>query len=331
MGDVDCTISVDAIDSLKILRHDAALSVAQNDPCVPIADQLPGHDLLMGDVDCNDQVNAIDSLLILRFDANLSVNQNEECTDIGEPLQGFEGFGNIEGTVVNATNADPIEGAEVTLREDSGASCSGTSAGGTDTDTNGEFSFPDIAAGIYDVEVTADGFLDSCRTGLIILGDQTTTLTVSLSPPLGEGEIRIVLSWGAQPLDLDSHLWLPPEPERYHVAWYDRGDQDVCPFAELDVDDITSFGPETITITERFDGTYIYAVHNYSGSPSMTQSNAQVQVFGESGIIQSFTIPASGNGVWWHVFNLNGETGAITPVNTIGGSPAPYPDAPQGC
>ena len=32
MGDVDCNIVVDPIDSLKILRYDAGLSVTQNDP-----------------------------------------------------------------------------------------------------------------------------------------------------------------------------------------------------------------------------------------------------------------------------------------------------------
>ena len=34
--------------------------------------------------------------------------------------------------------------------------------------------------------------------------------------------------------------------------------------ANLDVDDISSYGPETITILENIYGTYTYAVHNYS-------------------------------------------------------------------
>ena len=335
-GDVDCNLQVNAVDSLKILRHDAGLSVAQEEPCPDIATVLPGLELLMGDVNCDGAVTPVDSLLILRFDANLSVNQTEPCIDIGQPLQGFEGFGDIEGNVVNAVNAEAIEGADVRLLADTGPGCSGTPEATTTSNAQGEFQFMDVAAGIYDIDVSADDFLDSCREGLFVLGDQITMVTISLSPPLEVGEIRIVLSWGVQPTDLDSHLWLPPEHERYHIYFLDEGNQDDCPFAELDVDDVTSFGPETVTITERFDGTYVYAVHNYSdelggSSVPITQSNAQVQVFGEGGLIQSFSVPASGSGFWWHVFNMNGETGAITPINTIGGNPAPYLDFPQGC
>ena len=35
-GDVDCSSGVDAVDSLKVLRHNAALSVAQTEPCTDI-------------------------------------------------------------------------------------------------------------------------------------------------------------------------------------------------------------------------------------------------------------------------------------------------------
>jgi hypothetical protein len=35
-GDVDCNGAVNSIDSLKLLRHGACLSVAQNQPCTAL-------------------------------------------------------------------------------------------------------------------------------------------------------------------------------------------------------------------------------------------------------------------------------------------------------
>ncbi len=82
-GDVDCDGDVDAIDSLKELRHVAGLSVSQTGDCPDIGSEVAS---LFGDVDCDDDVDAIDSLKILRFVAGLSVSQTEPCTDIGDEL-----------------------------------------------------------------------------------------------------------------------------------------------------------------------------------------------------------------------------------------------------
>jgi hypothetical protein len=202
------------------------------------------------------------------------------------------------------------------------------------TDSGGMFNFQDIAAGRYDIEVQMQDFLDSCRVNILVLGDTVRTLTISLSPPLATGEFRIVLSWGDKPEDLDSHLWLP-EPEAFEVYFANDGDLNACPFAGLDVDDTSSFGPETITIAQRFDGMYRYAIHNWSaevnGEPDpIRQSDAQVQVFGQSGLVASYSVPTSGN-FWWHVFDMNGQTGAITTVNTIGDDPRPYDRFTENC
>lgn len=82
-GDVDCSGSVNAVDSLKVLRYVAGLSVAQTEPCPDIGTEAP----IWGDVDCSGAVNSVDALKLLRYVAGLSVAQTEPCTDIGEPLQ----------------------------------------------------------------------------------------------------------------------------------------------------------------------------------------------------------------------------------------------------
>jgi hypothetical protein len=100
-----------------------------------------------------------------------------------------------------------------------------------------------------------------------------------------------------------------------------------CPYAELDVDDTSSYGPETITIAQRFNGTYTYAIYNYSGEASLTTSEAKIEIFNSSGLIASYDVPTSGDGRWWHVVDIDGATGLITEVNAIvATSPESYQD-----
>jgi hypothetical protein len=72
-----------SVDSLKVLRYVAQLSVSQNEPCPNIGEEVAS---LFGDVDCGGGVSSVDALKILRFVALLSVAQTEPCTDIGEEL-----------------------------------------------------------------------------------------------------------------------------------------------------------------------------------------------------------------------------------------------------
>jgi hypothetical protein len=130
------------------------------------------------------------------------------------------------------------------------------------------------------------------------------------NPPLATGELRFVLTWGSEPSDLDSHLLTPDGSHVYFAddAPYGAG-------AYLDVDDTSSYGPETITITTVQAGTYHYFVHNYDEDGLLTSSGAQVRVFDDSGLVTVYYVPTSGTGEYWDVFTLNGST--ITPVNTI--------------
>ena len=81
-GDVDCSGGVSAVDALKVLRFNAGLSVAQNDPCVDLGLALPNTEL-QGDVDCSNTVSSVDALKLLRYGAGLSVAQNDPCPDVG--------------------------------------------------------------------------------------------------------------------------------------------------------------------------------------------------------------------------------------------------------
>ena len=87
----------------------------------------------------------------------------------------------------------------------------------------------------------------------------------------------------------------------------------------------TRIDADTFRIERLLPGQYTYAVHNFSNEALLSGSGAQVQVLSPTGVVATFSVPA-GSGRWWTVFNLDGTTGAITPVNTIGSSP-PLPSA----
>lgn len=141
--------------------------------------------------------------------------------------------------------------------------------------------------------------------------------TYALSPVMNNLDgMRIVLNWGAEPLDLDSHTVYPNN----HVYFSSMSGAD----AQLDVDDTTSFGPETITISRKHDGErYVYAVHNYSDgknpeSTTLSKSNAKVFVYVGQTLVRTYYVPTDKAGNLWTVFAVT-EGGEFQDFNTIKG------------
>jgi TolB protein len=85
-GDVDCDGVIGPVDSLKVLRHDAGLSVSQTEPCPDIGQQF--SDSAFGDLDCDGVIGPVDGLKTLRHDAGLSVAQEEGCPEPGDEVSG---------------------------------------------------------------------------------------------------------------------------------------------------------------------------------------------------------------------------------------------------
>ncbi len=131
--------------------------------------------------------------------------------------------------------------------------------------------------------------------------------------------LRIELTWGAEPRDLDSHLWDAAGNHLYFL--YAGPENSPIPGAWLDLDDTTGFGPENISIeylVPQGSARYTYAVHLYAGSASTETST--VRVFRGGSTVPERTFTFSGwdpNRVrWWHVFDINPENGQIIPVNS---------------
>lgn len=128
--------------------------------------------------------------------------------------------------------------------------------------------------------------------------------------------MRIVLNWGAEPRDLDSHLDFPHN----HVYFNQKGGTD----ALLDVDDTNGYGPETITINRKHDGErYVYAVHNFSdrGIPSsdrLSKSGAKVFIYVGQTLIRTYYVPSNAAGNLWTVFAVT-EAGEFQDYNSVTG------------
>ena len=156
-----------------------------------------------------------------------------------------------------------------------------------------------------------------------------------ISPITSEGVYRIVLSWSSLPYDLDSHL-TGPLPEslqesangengRFHMyyPYAEANEGSLFPeYVALDLDntDIVDlpYVPETTTIRQMLNGTYRYSVHDFSNSgdetsTDLSSSNAKVEVFKGSTLIQTYHVPSNIAGTIWNVFELSGDQ--LTPLN----------------
>ncbi len=224
------------------------------------------------------------------------------------PPPSVRSTGSITGLVRNAANGSPLPGAIVSAQGQTAL------AGG-----DGRYQIDGLTAGVVQVSASAPGFIPDMATIAVSPGASSTQV-FALSQVLAAGQTRIVLTWGDTPRDLDSHLWVPSAGRVDEISFSNTGSLSGAPFAALDVDDMNSFGPETITVAQTVGGQCTYAVHNYSGESPISTSGARVVVYRGNTILQSFTVP-SGSGTWWHVFSFDCQGGSIAPLNQISSRP----------
>ncbi len=229
----------------------------------------------------------------------------------------FERTGTASGVVFSAATGLPIETAVVCL------------SGTTDcavTDANGEYTLPGVPIGQQTLAAGAFGFFP-IEADLLIGWEGTISQDFTLFPSLVTGRVRIELTW-ATPRDLDAHLWLPATLP-VHIYWNNLGYCPDIPYTCLDKDDF-AYGPENIQIRQRFPGTYVYAVYLF-GTGNLINSAPLVRIYDDTGLFAERQVPQEGEGRWWYVFELDGITGNITPIDTISNtSPGPYDPEPDG-
>ena len=217
------------------------------------------------------------------------------------------------GTVIDATTGKPVIGAEMLFR--SGSSRTGSADKTETTDSSGNYTI-DLPAGDYTVEIRCNGYNTEFFPIFMGAYQEVMTQNFTISPELEEGEIRIVLEWGSNPRDLDSHLTGTGAGHSVHV-WYDsKYDQ----AAELDVDDTDGYGPETTTIHDT-TGSYTFDVVDYENTGNLAASGATVKVYLPGRDVMTIRIgdarndSSSGSNLVWHVLHI--ENGEVTVDNRI--------------
>jgi uncharacterized protein YfaP (DUF2135 family) len=242
-------------------------------------------------------------------------------------------------SVTDAMTGNPISGATASVNLAPAPSTSNTS---------GIIAVSSLMPGSTSVAVSASGYNSSSRVvELDCTSSQPITTTISLSPPMPvANSARVILTWGQNPSDLDSHLTGPTadstgtadETNRYHVYYGSRTREcytatpTTC-VTRLDLDDTSGFGPETITIAPPEGsqylrpGIYRYTVHHYSGSGTISTSGTVVDLTVGDQASRTFTPPevTGSYNTTWTVFELMASAdGSVTvlPVNTLSSSSA---------
>lgn len=210
-------------------------------------------------------------------------------------------------------NLQPITGATVTIN------------GVTQTTSvDGFLTFANLIIGnTYTVTASSNGFNNYSLEYTII---ENRRLDLGLVKILTSDEFRIVLTWGADPRDLDSHFSFPLETGERTKIWYSA--RDVSGRASLDVDDTDGYGPETTTFFIRnkttnqvIPGVYRFSVHHYSGTSNISNSGATVRLYLQNGTIQTFLPPSDiigGVNTVWAVFQLTVDSNGGSTIETLG-------------
>lgn len=256
---------------------------------------------------------------IVSVQANQNVVQNaviEAVPDTGDT----EGF--ASGILTDARTGYPIVGVKVVIRAGLNQS-TGEILMTLVTDGSGAFCTEGLLPGNYTAQVIDDRELTnederfgSILIALKVLGGITVSnqnATSSNNIGLDLDGMRVVLTWGSDPRDLDSHMEASVDGGFYHVYYGNKTQKGIM----LDVDDTSGYGPETTTVSTIYDGIYKFYVHKYSGVGTLSTSGAKVEIYFGSNVPAYTLYVPEGNGYNWDVFTYNSITGEFTIINTI--------------
>ncbi len=213
----------------------------------------------------------------------------------------------IIGSVTDAESGKMLTGFEIKLYK--GVFLEEEELWSASADSKGKFVFENIIPGVYTIVVSSDdkNYLES-KTIVNAIANKIVDVECRVSKVLKEGSIRVVLSWGDTPKDLDAHVY-----------GYNKGKSvDHCFYGEknifdnyydmlLDRDDVCGNGCETITISPKIKDVINYKVHNYSANNKLelAHSNAIVDVYTWKGDTYRYPVPSDIEGYDWNVFEYD--------------------------
>ena len=243
-------------------------------------------------------------------------------------LPPLTGQGNIDAQFVDAVSGAILTFAHVECRRQLPDGSYTEWEFEAETDAQGTITLEGVFLGQAECLVQAG----ASQIPVVLTITPTTDGTIPVTPPPPAGAYRVVLRWGASPSDLDAHLTGPDSTgaaERFHVYY---GSRTYGP-TNLDRDDTSSYGPETVTFFPTTDGVYRYTVHNYTlrgsteGGQSIHDSPTTVELYAEDGLFRTYTAPpptAQNDGTVanaWRVFELT-KAGQSLTITGVASAPA---------
>jgi predicted NUDIX family NTP pyrophosphohydrolase len=255
-------------------------------------------------------ISVTQTLIITSMEDETYSNGVILLSEIGE-----EACGSISGRLYDAENGKPIDYSAVLNVRKGWNNLSGSpiSTFYIDSSDEGMYSFDDLPAGAYTIQVfsapLSDAQIVADSFSVAVLGGMDHTRNFDVTQAIAEDQIRFVLQWGDEasnaPRDLDAHLVGPTlYGEQFHVWFSDRNysenGSDIA--AELDVDCDSWEGPETITIYQEVEGVYQYYVFDYENrfdemSPYLSDtSEAVVRVYQGNMLRATFYVPEGETG-----------------------------------
>jgi len=237
-------------------------------------------------------------------------------------------MGGIFGTIKDAQTGLPLSGVNVSIYSGANNTTGTSLVVEIKTNSDGEYSYKKwsvfgvwfgLPAGNYTAVLSKDGYITT-YFNIVVVAGENTEYNGSIPPVTAENEYRIVLTWGADPPDLDSHYVarsLDGSLEHvYYANMYSAS-------AMLDTDDTTSFGPETVYVNDfsSLEDGFYYCVHDYTNrtesySFALSNSGATVQLYLGAILIATYYVPPEQEGTVWNVFHISRD-GRVTPINTM--------------
>lgn len=231
--------------------------------------------------------------------------------DVDPFASGPEEGGKVYGIIQDSVSGQAIANARIELKKRGGDSEAFYSM---NTGPNGEYDSSYLLPGTYFINVIKDGYIEVMNFKVRIFAEEATRKNFILSEPLLGGRYRITLDWaGDKPgavEDVDTYLKIPEVDQALNYYLKAR----MYNGAFLDRDDRSGAGPETLTIHEVRQGTYIYYVKNYSSGNdyrALGNSEISVTIYDRDNVLMTLSVPP-GSGVVYEVFRI--VDGEIVPT-----------------
>lgn len=276
--------------------------------------------------------------------------------DIVTMIPGSQGPASVSGRLLNAlTNQAITTGLTVRIRPGIGATSgpyaldsNNATIGAVISAADGSYVIPNVPAGNYTIEITGANFVTTYET-VISAGANSANQNILVSPSLAADEVRIVLSWNAAPKDVDSHLEYGDgsTTRKNQVVWNDKcrnpgvsnavtkspaqcGTEDLT----LDIDVVSGYGPETVTMkgtvwTSPTVTRLGYSLYNWSNEAALSTSGSTVKVYKSTGLVRTYNSGPGQAGRWWQIFCFDKATKNISDVGQPGCNASDFFNAPQ--